>query len=266
MESLETRGECSASGDLGLKVINDELLRRRARKEVRRWKVRQFFRYGWREVPLAVFLFLFPLIKTVIPGLNVSAGRLYGKVVRNQPDVPDDWTFLGVYRDVSGFQFLTYETGEGYTCQIPLNSPRCRDAGTEVVDYGLIGIHLVVTAGKNYLASTLNNTAEPEDLKFHGYGLGTTAAAAGNTALETELTTQYSTNSTRPTGSQASSTNTYTTVATVTPDAAVAVTEWGLHSQAAVPGGTLLDRQVFSAINLNGTGDSLQTTYVFTIS
>ena len=70
----------------------------------------------------------------------------------------------------------------------------------------------------------------------------------------------------RPTGSQAHSTNTYTTVATFTPDASVATTEWGLLTQASNAGGTLLDHQVFSAINLNGTGDSLQTTYVLTFS
>jgi hypothetical protein len=260
---MTTGGRCTASGDLSLKVTTPGDRVRAVRKKVRRWKARQFFRYGWREVPLWLFLAAFPLLKFLIPGLNTNVGRLYARVVRNLPDVPDGWTFVCVFGP-PGSLALRYETDEGYTVDIGLDSPRCREAGTYVEDYGLVGIHLVVTAGKNYLASSLANSVEPEDLRYHGYGLGTTAAAAGNTALETELTTQYSTNSTRPTGSQATSTNTYTTVATVTPDAAVAVTEWGLHSQAAVPGGTLLDRQVFSAINLNGTGDSLQTTYVFT--
>jgi hypothetical protein len=134
------------------------------------------------------------------------------------------------------------------------------------LDRRLLGRHLVVTAGKNYLAACMDNTSEPENLKYHGFGTGTTAAAAGDTALQTELTTQYATDNTRPTGSQAHSTNTYTTVATLSPDANVAITEWGLLTQAATGGGTMLDHQVFSAVNLAASADSLTTTYVLTFS
>ncbi|HEY1192248.1 MAG TPA: hypothetical protein VGE74_31780 [Gemmata sp.] len=134
-----------------------------------------------------------------------------------------------------------------------------------VVDYGLMGRHLVTTAGKQFLASAFDNTVEPEVLKYHGYGTGATAAAVGDTALQAELTTQYATDNTRPTGTQSHSGATYTTAGTLAPDAAVAVTEWGLFSQAASPGGTLFDRQVFSAVNL-ATVDSLTTSYTLTIS
>ncbi len=133
------------------------------------------------------------------------------------------------------------------------------------VDYGLLGRHLVTTAGKQFIASTFDNTAEPEILKYHAYGTGTTAAAIGDTALQTELTTQYATDNTRPTGSQAHSGATYTTVGTLAPDANVAITEWGLMSQAANSGGTLADHQVFSAINLVASADTLATTYVLTV-
>jgi hypothetical protein len=135
-----------------------------------------------------------------------------------------------------------------------------------VVDYGVLGRHLVTTAGKQAIASAFDNTIEAEIFKYHGFGTGTNAAAVGDTALQTECTTAYATDNTRPTGSQNHSGATYTTVATFTPDAAVANTEWGLFSQAANSGGTLLDRQVYSAVNLNGSGDSLATTYVLTIS
>jgi len=134
-----------------------------------------------------------------------------------------------------------------------------------VTDLGLLGRHLVVTAGKNFLASAFDNTVEPEIMKYHGFGTGNTAATVGDTALETELTTQYATNNTRPTGSQASSSATYTTIGTLAPDATVSITEWGLHSQAAVAGGTLFDRQVFSAVNLT-SADTLAVTYTLTIS
>lgn len=142
-----------------------------------------------------------------------------------------------------------------------------RGDGT-IEDYGVVGRHLVTTAGKNFVASAFDNTVEPEILKYHGYGTGTTAAAAGDTALQTEETTQYAVDNTRPTGSQAHATNTYTTVATYSPDSGGtrAITEWGLLSQASNAGGTLFDHQVFSAVNLVAASDSLQSSYVLTLS
>ena len=140
-------------------------------------------------------------------------------------------------------------------------------ADGSVTDYGVVSRHVVTTAGKNYLAACFPNTNEPENFKYHGYGTGTTAAAVGDTALQTELTTQYNPDSTRPTGSQSSSTNTYTTAGTLTPDSGgtIAVTEHGIFT--ATSAGTLLDRNVFSAINIvGGSGDSLTTTYTLTIS
>ncbi len=75
-------------------------------------------------------------------------------------------------------------------------------------------------------------------------------------------------NSTRPTGSQSASLAVYTTAATFTPDSGgtLAVTEHGILSQAATGGGTLLDRNVFAAVNLVTPVDSLTTTYTLTIS
>jgi hypothetical protein len=138
-------------------------------------------------------------------------------------------------------------------------------ADGSVTDYGVVGRHLIVTAGKNFVAGAFVNavTNNIALFKFHGLGTGTTAAAVGDTALQTELTTAYNPDNTRATGSQSSATNVYTTVGTNTVDAAAAVTEWGLFTQAATGGGTLLDRQVFSVINL-AVGDSLQVTYNLT--
>lgn len=144
---------------------------------------------------------------------------------------------------------------------------KARIDGQEI-DFGLAGRHLVVTAGKNYVAGCFDGTNTVTLLKFHGFGTGATAAAAGDTALQTEFTTQYAVASTRPTGSQAHATNTYTTVATFAPGSGgtLAVTEWGLLTQAATGGGTLFDHQVFSAVNLVSGSDSLQSTYVLTLS
>jgi hypothetical protein len=133
-------------------------------------------------------------------------------------------------------------------------------------DYGVVSRKVVTSAGVNYLAADFAGGANDSNLfKYHGLGTGTNAEATGDTALQTELTTQYNPDNTRATGSQSSSTNTYTTVGTNTVDASAAVTEHGLFTQAATGGGTLWDRSVFSVVNL-ASGDSLQSTYTLTIS
>ncbi|HEY4133513.1 MAG TPA: hypothetical protein VGM50_23035 [Gemmatimonadaceae bacterium] len=141
------------------------------------------------------------------------------------------------------------------------------------VEYGIASLRVITTVGAKYICDDIAGGANDSSLfKFHGFGTGTTAEAVGDTALVTELTTEYNPNSTRPTGSQSSatvSTNaTYTTVATLTPDSGTpAVTEHMVASQAATGGGTCLDRSKFAAVNLDsGNGDSLQGTYVLTMT
>ena len=138
-----------------------------------------------------------------------------------------------------------------------------------MIDYGVVGRKVVTTAGVNYLVDAFQNTTEVENLKYHGFGTGATAEAAADTALVTELTTQYATDNTRPTGTttEGASANIYRTVATLDPDADVAITEHGVFSQAATGGGTLWDRTLFSAINLSGAGgDTLEATYDVTFT
>lgn len=137
----------------------------------------------------------------------------------------------------------------------------------EETDYGLASLRVVTSAGVNYLVDALQGSTEPENLKYHGFGTGTNAEASGDTALQTELTTQYAVDSTRPTGSQTEgAANVYVTVATLSPDTGgtIAITEHGIFS--ATSAGTLLDRSVFSAVNLVAGSDSLQATYSFTIT
>lgn len=126
--------------------------------------------------------------------------------------------------------------------------------------------NLIVNTGENFMVDAFQNTTELENLKFHGIGTGTTAAAETDTGCETELSTQYNPNSTRATGTttEGASANIYRTVATNTVDATVAITEFCLMSQAATGGGSMWSRVVFSAVNLT-SGDSLQTTYELTV-
>jgi hypothetical protein len=133
-----------------------------------------------------------------------------------------------------------------------------------VTNLGLLGRRVITDAGVAYLAADIGGGANDSNLfKFHGFGTGSTAESAAQTALVTELTTQYATDSTRPTGSQANSTNTYTTVATLSPDATVTITEHGIFT--ATSAGTMLDRTVFTGVALTGSADSLQATYVLTL-
>jgi hypothetical protein len=135
----------------------------------------------------------------------------------------------------------------------------------ERIPYGLASLRVVTTAGVNAITDAFQNLVELENFKFHGFGTGSTAEAVGDTALVTELTTEYATDNTRPTGSQAEgAANVYRTVATLDPDAQVLAREHGIFTQAATGGGTLLDRSVYALITVEAAGDTLQATYDYT--
>ncbi|MGH9766103.1 MAG: hypothetical protein ACREAB_01610 [Blastocatellia bacterium] len=136
-----------------------------------------------------------------------------------------------------------------------------------ILDYGLASLRVVTDTGVGFIVDAFQNIVELENMKFHGIGTGGTAEAAAQTALVTELTTEYNPNSTRATGSttEGASANIYRTVGTNTVDATAAITEHGIFTQGATGGGVMLDRSLFSVVNL-ANGDSLQSTYDFTIT
>lgn len=136
-------------------------------------------------------------------------------------------------------------------------------------ELGLASLRLVTDSGVGSIVDAFQNTFELENYDFHGFGTGTTAEAATQTALVTEETTQYNPDNTRPTGTPSEpSANVYRSVGTYSPDSGGtrAITEHGLFSQAATGGGVMLDRSVFSAVNLVAGSDSLQATYDFTVT
>lgn len=142
-----------------------------------------------------------------------------------------------------------------------------REDGTRV-PLGLVGHKVVTTAGVTKIVDFLraNDTTTGTNFKFHGIGTGSTAEASTDTTLVTELTTEYSPDSTRPTGSQTNNGATvYRTIGTITVDATpgAAIREHGVFSAATA--GTLLDRTVFAAITL-ASGDSIAATYDCTIA
>jgi hypothetical protein len=117
--------------------------------------------------------------------------------------------------------------------------------------------NLVTTAGVNYLAADFltSSTNHIANFNFHDSGTGTVAAAIGDTALGTQAGP-----TTRATGTQSIPTaGTYKSIGTVSYTSSLAITEFGLFSQAA-QGGTLWDRRTFAAINVV-SGDSVTFQY-----
>lgn len=139
-------------------------------------------------------------------------------------------------------------------------------ADGSVEDYGVVSEKVVTDVGVGYIVDAFQNSTELENMKFHGIGTGSTAEAAGDTALVTELTTEYNPNSTRATGSTTENgANVYRTVGTNTLDGTpgAALREHGIFSASSA--GVLLDRSVYGAITLS-TNDSLQSTYDLTFT
>ena len=116
--------------------------------------------------------------------------------------------------------------------------------------------NLVVDSGLDYIASRMKD-ATATAMSHMAIGTGSTAAAAGNTALGSEAARQALT----------STTVTSNAVAYVASFAAGtgtgAITEAGILNAAS--GGTLLCRTVFSVVN-KGASDSMTITWTVTIS
>jgi hypothetical protein len=125
------------------------------------------------------------------------------------------------------------------------------------IDHGVVSRRVVTTAGVNAIRDQFLATFTLANFKYHASGTGTTAEAVGDTALVTEVESRVA-------GTQVSGgTGAYQTVATIPYTATRAITEHGIFSASSV--GTLLDRSVFTAINVVN-GDSITFTYTITFS
>ena len=125
--------------------------------------------------------------------------------------------------------------------------------------------NLVPSAGAAGVASRLMGSGSEAVFIYIGVGTGSTAANATDTGLETETTVS---GLTRATGAISRSTTDVTNdtaevTKTFSVSGTVAVTESGVYN-AAFGSGTLLNRQVFSAVSVEN-GDSLQMTHKFDV-
>lgn len=134
---------------------------------------------------------------------------------------------------------------------------RLQRADGSALDYGLIGTQKVTTAFCELMVDQLQTeTSVWGDFKYHDSGVGTTAEANGDTAMET------TDGESRSAGTQTEGTSVqYISVGTIAYTTSKAITEHGLFNDASA--GTLMDRTVFSAINVVN-GDSIQFTYTLT--
>lgn len=131
-------------------------------------------------------------------------------------------------------------------------------ADGSIEDLGIVSTKVVTNAFVQFLVDQLqSSTGEVANFSWHGMGTSSTAENVTDTALGTQVESRIN-----GTQTEGASTNIYRTVATITATAARAVVEHGVFS--AVTGGTLMDRSVFSVINL-ATNDAIQFTYELTV-
>lgn len=119
--------------------------------------------------------------------------------------------------------------------------------------------NLVTNAGKAGVASRINGSGAEAAFTFIAIGIGTTAAALGDTTLESEITTNGGERAAAAVSRVTTDVNNDTArlVLTFSFTGTFAVTEAGALNAGAA--GVLLNRQVFTAVNVI-PGDSLQVT------
>ena len=132
-----------------------------------------------------------------------------------------------------------------------------RRADGSIVDYGCLGYRVVTTAFVSFVVDQLQTeTSVFGDFKYHDSGVGVTAENITDTAMGT------TDGEARTTGTQTeNAANEYRSVGTIAYTTTKAITEHGLFNDPTA--GTLMDRTVFSAINVVN-GDSIQFTYTLT--
>jgi hypothetical protein len=118
--------------------------------------------------------------------------------------------------------------------------------------------NLVVTDGKEFVASRMEGTTDAV-MSHMAIGTGSTAAAAGDSALGSE-SARVALTSTTVTNNEVAYVATFPAN---TPSSAAAITEAGLFN--ASTSGTMLCRTVFDVVN-KGTADSMTITWTVTVS
>ena len=170
-----------------------------------------------------------------------------------------------------GDQFHTFMrelSPHGLTFQSALyGKVRRRETGS-VEDWGLLSTKFVTDGAAQYIVDAFQGITTLQMFRYHAIGSGNTAENQNQTGLVFEFNAQTNPASIRQAGTltEGGSNNVFRTVATTTASATnIAVVEHGIFTFSALVGSMLLDRSVFSVINL-ANGDSIQTTYDLTVT
>lgn len=197
-------------------------------------------------------------------GSLTSSGKLAARVIRAKR-APLAWRLSNVLRWAFIQGWLAVHVGVPLARAFGLMSAYGKleacliKADGSRISFGVLGYRVVTTAFVNFVTDQLQTeTSVFGDFKYHDAGVGTTAENVADTAIET------TDGESRATGTQTeSAANAYRSVGTISYTSTKAVTEHGLFNDSSA--GTLMDRTVFSAINVV-SGDSIQFTYTLTLT
>ena len=196
---------------------------------------------------------------------NMSLGGKVGVRVNRIPKAPLGWRVRNTLRwsFIAGWVGNRAARALSALTGIPAMTAELRAilirADGSRVNYGLLSSRSITTAFVNYMVDQLQTeTSTWGDFRWHDSGVGTTAENVANTDIET------TDGESRVSGTQTeASANQYVSVATISYTTTKAITEHGLFN--ASTSGTLMDRSVFSAVNVVN-GESIQFSYTLSVS
>lgn len=196
---------------------------------------------------------------------NVAmSGKLKAKVIR-APGPGLDWRLRNSLRPSFVWGLVTVLVAKALSgiTGIPTLTAELRavfiGADGRRVNYGVLSRRVVTTAFVNFVVDQLQTeTSVFGDFKYHDSGVGATAENVTDTDMQT------TDGESRVAGTQTEgAANVYVSVGTISYTTTKAITEHGLFN--ASTAGTLMDRSVFSALNVVN-GDSVQFTYSLTVN
>lgn len=167
------------------------------------------------------------------------------------------WVAAKIGMPIAGYTGLLGAVGE-------LSAVHTKADGT-LIDYGVLGRRVVTDAFVAFIVDQLQIVDDSQTLGnedtfgFHDSGEGNTAEDASDTDIETT----DGESRVEGTYTEGATGNIFKTVATISYTSTKAIVEHGVFSR--TTSGTLMDRTVFSAINVVN-GDSIQFTYQLTLS
>ena len=203
------------------------------------------------------------------------SGKTTFKVIRRNEKAPLSWKVKNTFRPAYINGWVGKHLAAVATKFLPVTvitselGIRKFDHDRDVwVDYGIVGRKVVTRLGAELICDAFQGaSAIISDFRYHGLGTEITAEDVSDLALADEFSAAYLNDGSRIEGTQteqSASPQVYETVGTNTVDEASGAQEHGIFNYEGGGTGSLLDRTVFSIINLSAS-DAIQSTYRLTI-